>query len=102
MAEPFNFHLIQIEIVYALPERCTRIVINVPDGSTVQIALERSNFFSQYPELSLETIAVGIFGHPVALSYNLHDQDRIEIYRPLTMDPKTRRRLRHEAKGSLK
>jgi len=102
MAELFIFHHIQIQIIYALPEQCIRIDINVPDSSTVQTALEYSNFFLQHPELSLETVSVGIFGTLVSLSHILHDQDRVEIYRPLTMDPKTRRRLRHEAKGSRK
>ncbi len=98
MAESFTLH-IQIEIIYALPEYCTRLYTEVPVNSTIKTALENSAFFLQHPELSLETIAVGIFGSPVALSHIVHDQDRIEIYRPLVMDPKTRRRLRHEAKG---
>jgi putative ubiquitin-RnfH superfamily antitoxin RatB of RatAB toxin-antitoxin module len=40
----------------------------------------------------------GIFGKPVATSAMLRDGDRVEIYRPLKIDPKEARRRRAEKK----
>lgn len=42
-------------------------------------------------------LAVGIWGRRASLGTRLRDQDRLEIYRPLTVDPKEARRVRYRA-----
>lgn len=95
-----NLHtsFLNIEIIYALPNKLTRLALNVPEGTTLGEALVQSNLFKEHPELSLDTITTGIYGEITTLNQKLNDKDRIEIYRPLKMDPKTRRRNRHAAK----
>lgn len=83
-----------IEVVYALPETQTIISLNVLQGTTVCAAIELSGILQQHPEINLTTQAVGIFGEIVTLETCVAPDDRIEIYRPLTVDPMEARRLR--------
>lgn len=86
----------KIGIAYALTKRQVWLTVDVPEGATVGEALERSGVLTQFPEIDLSTQKVGIFGKIAALDAKLEDGDRIEIYRPITADPKT---VRARAKG---
>ena len=55
---------------------------------------ELSGILKEFPEINLQQQRVGIFSEFVELDAMLHDGDRIEIYRPLFIDPKQRRKLR--------
>jgi uncharacterized protein len=77
----------KIEVVYARPEAADLRTVDLPAGATVEEALAASGF-------RLENQAVGVFGKRVALDHRLADGDRVEIYRPLAMDPKEARRRR--------
>jgi len=76
---------LRIEVVHARPERADAIEIRLPEGSTVRDALAASG---------LQGNQVGIFGKRVAMDTRLADGDRVEIYRPLKLDPKEARRRR--------
>lgn len=84
----------KIEIVYALPQEQEILTMNVADDCTVDQALRQSGVFEKYSELSIETITVGVFSEVVELNHVLKSGDRIEIYRPLQIDPMEARRLR--------
>jgi uncharacterized protein len=77
----------KIEVVDARPEAAEVRTVNLPAGGTVKDALAASGFQLQNP-------AVGVFGKRVALDHRLADGDRVEIYRPLAIDPKEARRRR--------
>ena len=79
----------KIGIAYALPHRQVWFDVNVPDGATVKDAIERSGIIKQFPEIDLEKNKVGIFAKLTKLDTVLADGDRVEIYRPITCDPKT-------------
>jgi putative ubiquitin-RnfH superfamily antitoxin RatB of RatAB toxin-antitoxin module len=79
----------KVGVVYAKPSRQTWLTIEVPDGTTVQQAIERSGILKQFPEIDLASQKVGIFGKAVALDAVVEDGARIEIYRPITADPAT-------------
>jgi putative ubiquitin-RnfH superfamily antitoxin RatB of RatAB toxin-antitoxin module len=66
-------------------------------GSTVLDALQASGFLQQF-EISNPT-SVGVWGRKAALSQVLRDQDRVEIYRTLKVDPKVARRERFAKQG---
>ncbi len=82
----------KIKIVYALPARQTVLEVEVADGATVKDALDKSGILRQFPDINLETQKVGIYGKAVALDAAIEDGARIEIYRPITADPKTVKR----------
>jgi hypothetical protein len=55
----------------------------------VREATERSSLLKPFPEIELETQAVGIFGRLTQLDAGLKDGDRVGIYRPIRADPET-------------
>ena len=83
--------MITIEVCYVNPSKQKLISLQVEESCTVLQAIQRSNILVEFPEIDLSVNKVGIFSQPVSLSHSLTAGDRIEIYRPLTMDPKQRR-----------
>ena len=72
-------------------------------GSTVQQALQASGLLSEFPELDLSNPArwlLGIWGRKTTPGHLLRDLDRVELYRPLTVDPKVARRERFQKQGT--
>ena len=88
--------LLNIEVVYALPERQTVLRLRVPAQTSVLAALEQSGIVQKHPEIDLSVNKFGIYSRPVKGSELLQDGDRIEIYRPLIADPKEMRKKRAE------
>ena len=77
-----------VEVAYAIPEEQVIITIKVPTIYNVQQAIEKSGIQKKFPSIDLSKNKVGIFGKKTTLDHPLKDRDRIEIYRPLILDPK--------------
>jgi putative ubiquitin-RnfH superfamily antitoxin RatB of RatAB toxin-antitoxin module len=88
--------LLSIEVAYALPQRQTLLKLEVPAGTTLREAIRRSGLTQHHPELDLERISVGVFSRLAELDDLVGEGDRVEVYRPLTADPKDVRRRRAE------
>jgi uncharacterized protein len=88
--------MINIEVVYALPEEQLLLKRSVPMGTTVAVAIRSSGVLDKHPEIDLDKNKLGIFGKLTKADAVLRDKDRIEIYRPLIADPKEIRRKRAE------
>ena len=86
--------LIEVEVVYALLQSQTVVVLKVPAGSSISDAIARSGIAARYPEVDCKSIVAGIFGTRAPLSMVLREHDRVEIYRPLIADPLQARRKR--------
>jgi putative ubiquitin-RnfH superfamily antitoxin RatB of RatAB toxin-antitoxin module len=82
----------KVEVVFARPEGADAVSLNLPAAATVRDALAASGF------QLLKDQTIGIFGRRVVLDHPLSPGDRVEIYRPLAMDPKEARRRRARAK----
>ncbi len=76
-----------IGVAYADRFNKVWLKLEVPDGSTVREAIERSGLLTQFPEIDLDRQKVGIFGKITKLDAKVADQDRIEIYREIMADP---------------
>ncbi|MEO6362488.1 MAG: RnfH family protein [Caldimonas sp.] len=63
-------------------------------GATVLDAIRASGVLLRFPALDISTRSVGIWGRACDLGSPLKHGDRVEIYRPLAMDPMQARRLR--------
>ena len=89
---------IQVEVAYARPDEQMIIPLTVTVGTTVYDAAVKSGIAERFPEIVLETVKMGIFGKlvPKPQERKLENGERIEIYRPLTADPKEVRRRRAE------
>ena len=91
---------IRVEVAHALPERQILIAIEVPERCTVLEALLLSDIARQVEGLDVARAAVGVFGRRVEdpRVHPLADGDRVEIYRPLRVDPMESRRRRAKAR----
>lgn len=96
-----DIETIAVEVVYALPHQQKIIPLLVEPGTTAYQAAVKSGITRFFPELDLEKAPLGIFGQTLgtkglapAQQYELQAGDRVEIYRPLTADPKEARRKR--------
>ena len=69
----------------------------LPAGATVADALRESGMQSRHPDHALERLPVGIWGAFCERTDLLRDRDRVEVYRPLQVDPKEARRQRQRA-----
>jgi len=76
----------KVEVVQALPEGARIVSVNLPAGATLRDALAASGFNQEG--------TFGIHGKRAALDQPLAEGDRVEVYRPLAIDPKEARRRR--------
>jgi hypothetical protein len=83
---------IAIEVACAEAERQTVIALEVEEGCTAGDAIRRSGIFARHPGVEPEDCRLGIFGHEVPADRVLRAGDRVEVLRPLTDDPRERRR----------
>ena len=86
--------MINIEVVYALPNEQILLKRSIPSGSTVAEAIQASGVLDKHPEIDVDKNKLGVFGKLTKADAVLRDKDRIEIYRPLIADPKEVRRKR--------
>lgn len=94
---------ISIEVAYATPAKQKIIAFDVPLGTTVFQAANESGIVNEFPEIQLEDAKMGLFGKAVRNPKEevLREGDRVEIYRPLLIDPKAAR-LNRAAKADKK
>ena len=86
--------LLEVQVVYALPDKQRLVDLEVPSGTTVRVAVERSGIVEYFPDLDLNACDFGIFGEIKEPGFRVRAGDRIEIYRRLLDDPKEIRRRR--------
>lgn len=82
----------RVEVVYALPERQSLVAVSLPAPATARQAVAASGLLQRYPDIDLHHVTLGVFGMVVAHDHALREGDRVEIYRPLRMDPREARR----------
>jgi putative ubiquitin-RnfH superfamily antitoxin RatB of RatAB toxin-antitoxin module len=83
---------IGVEVVYALPGGADVRQVRLAAGATAADAIRAAGTLERHPELKVYD--VGIFGARTAPDTKLKNGDRVEIYRPLQVDPKEARRRR--------
>ena len=81
----------KVSVTYALADRQAWLEVEVAEQATVRDAIEASGIARTFPALDLSTQKVGIFGKVVSLEARLEAGQRVEIYRPITADPKALR-----------
>jgi putative ubiquitin-RnfH superfamily antitoxin RatB of RatAB toxin-antitoxin module len=88
---------LSIEVCYALPEGEGAVcALSMPEGVTVREAIDASGLLARFPDIDLSVLRVGVFGKIQPLDATLANLDRVEIYRPLKVDPKVARQRRVE------
>lgn len=92
---------IQVTVVYSSAPRHTREWhLSLPVGTWVSQAVAQSGAPQEFVDLASNALALGIWGKPCGAHQVLKDNDRVEIYRPLRVDPKLARRERFSQQGA--
>jgi putative ubiquitin-RnfH superfamily antitoxin RatB of RatAB toxin-antitoxin module len=85
--------MVKVELVYvALDKSIVHCTLDLNSGARVCDALSASGIYTSHPET--QDLPVGIYTKRVSLDHLLKEGDRVEIYRPLLLDPKEKRRLK--------
>ena len=84
----------RVEVAHGTAERQTLVSVELAQGATVGQALQAIAGTEPFAQLPLDSMPVGIFGRPVNRDTLLKAGDRVELYRPLAVDPKEARRRR--------
>ena len=92
----------RVELVYADRAREVLIGIDARPGSTVLDCVERSGLFRLVPNLRDIRVGFAVFGRRVEATDPVSNGDRIEVLRPLDIDPKEARRLRARRANSAR
>ena len=95
--------LITVELTYAAaPHQVQRTALRLPAGSTATQALRASDLGQQLGAAELDALTLGLWGRDCPPDTVLRDQDRLELLRPLQVDPKEARRQRYRRDGLRK
>jgi putative ubiquitin-RnfH superfamily antitoxin RatB of RatAB toxin-antitoxin module len=89
---------IAVRVVYAHPSGTREIAAQAAAGATLADIIRASGILERCPEIDLATVKIGVWGKVRDAASAAQPNDRIEIYRPLTADPKASRTLRADKK----
>lgn len=79
--------MIEVGVAYATAKEQAWLDISLIEGATVLEAIELSGILKKFPEIDLKKQKVGIYGEITTLDATVEDGDRVEIYRPIKIDP---------------
>jgi len=83
---------ITVELAFATPDRQVLREVTVGAGASVADVLEAGSLAAEFPGLTLDNCQAGVWGRPVDRDHKVADKDRVELYRPLGIDPREARR----------
>lgn len=87
---------VRVEVAYSPRGRAVDLSeLVLAEGCTALQALQASGLLERHPEIDLAVLRVGVWGRLCPTDERLREGDRVEVYRPLTVDPKEARRLRY-------
>ena len=90
--------MLSIEVVYCPPSGPVDLCrLHLPPGTTLWQAVAASGVAERHPDLSLTGAGHGIWGRLARADQVLRDGDRVELYRPVRLEPKEARRERQRA-----
>ena len=91
----------KVSVVYSpAPRQVHEWAFSMPIGSNARQAVAQCGVLAEFADLARDTLNVGIWGKRFSLNHKLKDNDRVEIYRPLRVDPKVARRERFTSQGA--
>jgi len=96
-----NSAVLHVTVVYSpQPRVLHEVVLALPAPCTVGAAIAESGLAHHFPGINDLASRVGVWSRTASLQESLRDRDRIEVYRPLRVDPKVARRERFVKQGA--
>ena len=94
---PIMTDILNIQVAYSPgPEVVDRVQLSLPAGSTLGDALTASGLLQRHALGPMEGLVLGVWAKIRPLDHPLREGDRVEVYRPLRVDPKEARRQRYK------
>jgi putative ubiquitin-RnfH superfamily antitoxin RatB of RatAB toxin-antitoxin module len=91
---------VRVSVAYSPQARIVdETELTLPAGATLADAIRASGVLARHPGLDVAQAKFGIWGRVQAPETVLRERDRVEVYRPLQVDPKEARRLRYRKVG---
>ena len=84
----------RVEVVFARVDKQVLQALELPEGATVAEVIEASDIAQQFSDIDIRELQAGVWGKPVGRSSVVRDGDRVELYRPLEIEPREARRLK--------
>jgi len=101
LVEP-TLERVHVEVSYCPgPGMAEVVALDLPVGAVLSDAVLASGLLQRHG-LALDGLRLGIWCKPREPGTLLRERDRVEIYRPLTVDPKEARRLRYKRARAAK
>ncbi len=82
------------------PREVFEKTVALPEGATVRDAVSASGLADLFPALDWGALTPGIWGRAAPWEHPLQALDRVELCRPLKVDPKVARRERFQQQGA--
>ena len=101
-ATPTVSELINVEVAFALPEAQHLVSLQLKPGATAADAIAESRVLDAIDEREKDEFEIGVWGSVVEPDFPLKTGDRVEIYRPLEIDPREARRKLAEAGRTMR
>lgn len=92
---------LKVEVAFATPEKQFLKAFDLAPGTSIEMAIESSGIKSAFPGVDFARLDVGIWGKVATRRDTVRDGDRIELYRPLPVDPRNARRQVANAGGFM-
>ncbi|HET9818869.1 MAG TPA: RnfH family protein [Rhodanobacteraceae bacterium] len=89
----------RVSVICAEVDKVFDVELELPAGSTVRAAIDASRIREHRPDIEIRADRVGVFSRRATFDTPLRNGDRVEIYRPLRIDPKEARRKRARARS---
>ncbi len=96
MTESNDKPTVKTSVAYATPKKRFWRYLEIPDGATVLDAIRESGVLAEFPAIDLQKNKLGIFGNIATADTVLKEGDRVEIYRPITVDPQLLQKRRYK------
>lgn len=91
---------IGVEVVYAAaPHDVDLVQLRLRPPVTAIEAVRRSGLLERHA-LAEAGLKLGVWGRACGPEHGLRERDRVELYRPLKVDPKEARRLRYKGRAN--
>ena len=91
----------QVTVMYSpAPRQVLQWLLQLPEGATVRDAVLASGWAAACPQGDVAQAELGVWGRRCTADQPVREGDRVEIYRPLVVDPKLARRERFQKQGT--
>ena len=94
-------HSIRVWVCHSrMARQWLEVAVDVAEGARLAEVIRRSGVLAGLSNENVDALYIGVWGHKQPLDYVVREGDRVELCRPLKVDPKVARRERFIRQGA--